>query len=158
MYFNLFTPFIVTDPGGAGPRLVTPSCLDGRQGRQGRQGRHPHGSPNWGLDIMLVWEGGRVLWCKRGVKQSANQSFEPVQTPSVGPCEDQGFETQDRSSIDLIARVCPPGPDLASWHQYSGRCPEHRAHVKLVISLPAKNIILEIHSTCPIFISHTIYN
>ena len=32
MYFNLFTPFIVADPGGAGPRLVTPSCLDGRPG------------------------------------------------------------------------------------------------------------------------------
>lgn len=108
MYFNLFTPFIVADPGGAGPRLVTPSCLDGR---------HPHESRYWGrgLAIMLVWEEDSVLWCKRGVKQSANQSFELVQTPSLRPCANHGdgdFQSQDRSSIDLIARVCPPSPDL----------------------------------------------
>ena len=49
MYFNLFTPFIVTDPGGAGQRLVT------RTG-PGRQPRVPqYWGRGWSCGHYAEW-------------------------------------------------------------------------------------------------------
>ncbi len=77
MYFNLFTPFIVADPGRAGQRLVTAHWA-----------RQTASCSSILRRRMVMWSlcwvrGGHwALWCKRWERQSANQSFELVQTPS----------------------------------------------------------------------------